>query len=464
MGFKKFSILIAIRTVMVMATLILLAFLVNLNGYYASTFLVVMLLSLQCVLLYRFVVKTNNELTRFFEAARYADYSQRFEFQGIGAGFAELGDTFTDILKRFQDNRADQEQQNKHFKAVIEHVPVPLISIHFDGKIKLWNNGARRLFGANKVAHLDDLLQFGDDFIAQLQSLNPGERKLVTFEVDGMEHRLVVLATQLIIAGQQEKLLSLQDIQSELDGVQLQAWQDLVRVLTHEIMNSITPVASLAKTAVDLLDDAKSKFAGSAEIAEELNDAFDAVQTVARRSDGLMNFVGSYRQLTRLPAPNKKVIKLERLFSQVIAIATSHWQEEKIELSQKIEPSGLEITVDVDMIEQILINLLQNAEQALLSSKSPQESSTSSLVTFKPLKVSMFANLNRRGHVVVDIMDNGVGVPDELSKKIFVPFFTTKREGSGVGLALTRQVMIAHGGNVKLLSSPSGGACFRLTF
>lgn len=450
MGFKKFSILIAIRTVMVMLTLVLLAFLLNLKGYYASTFLVVILLSIQCVLLYRFVVKTNNELTRFFEAARYADYSQRFEFQGIGAGFAELGNTFTDILKRFQENRAVQEQQYKHLKAVIEHVPVPLISIHFDGKISLWNNSARRLFGANKVAHIDDLLQFGDEFIVQLQSLNPGERKLVTFEVDGMEHRLVVLATQLIIAGQQEKLLSLQDIQSELDRVQLQAWQDLVRVLTHEIMNSITPVASLAKTAADLLDDARSKLIDSNEIVDDLNDASDAIHTVARRSDGLMNFVGSYRRLTRLPTPNKKLVSLKTLFDQVAAIATSNWDDKNIQLSMEISPPGLEISFDVDMIEQLLINLLQNAEQALETSSSPQ--------------VSLFASLNRRGHVVVDVMDNGIGVPDEISKKIFVPFFTTKREGSGVGLALTRQVMIAHGGNVKLLSGPSGGACFRLTF
>lgn len=457
MGFKKFSILIAVRTVMVMLTLILLAFLINLKGYYASTLLILILLGIQCVLLYRFIVKTNNELSRFFEAARYADYSQRFEFHGIGAGFVELGNTFTDILNRFQENRADQEQQYKHLKAVIEHVPVPLISIHSDEKISLWNNSARRLFGANKVVHTDDLLQFGEDFITQLQSLNPGERKLMTFEVDGMEHRLVVLATQLIIAGQQEKLLSLQDIQSELDGVQLQAWQDLVRVLTHEIMNSITPVASLARTAVDLLEDAKSKFTDSAEIVEELSDAYNAVQTVARRSDGLMNFVGSYRQLTRLPTPNKKTIKLKQLFAQVIAVATPLWAEKKIELSHKIEPSGLELTVDVDMIEQLLINLLKNAEQALLTAPSHQAETIA-------YQVSLFARLNRRGHVVVDVMDNGAGVPDELAKKIFVPFFTTKREGSGVGLALTRQVMIAHGGNVKLLSSPSGGACFRLTF
>ncbi len=450
MGFKKFSILIAIRTVMVMLTTVLLGFLINLNGYYASTLLVTLLLVAQCVLVFRFVVKTNNELTRFFDAARYADFSQRFEFQDLGAGFAELGNTFTDILKRFQENRAEQEEQYRHLKALIEHVPVPLISIHSDDKISLWNNSARRLFGANTVTQLDDLAQFGEDFIAQLQSLGVGERRLVSFEVDGMEQQLVIQATQIIISGRQEKLLSLQDIQSELDGVQLQAWQDLVRVLTHEIMNSITPVASLAKTAADLLDDAKSKLKDSVVIADELTDASDAINTVARRSDGLMNFVGSYRRLTRLPTPNKKNIKLERLFSQVAAVATSDWNEKNIELTIKIEPPGLATRVDVDMIEQLLINLLQNAEQALATIESP--------------KVNMVGSMNRRGHVVIDVFDNGAGVPDDIVQKIFVPFFTTKREGSGVGLALTRQVMIAHGGSVKLNPSPLGGASFRLTF
>jgi nitrogen fixation/metabolism regulation signal transduction histidine kinase len=428
----------------------MLAFLFNLTGYLISTFVVGVLLIVQSFLLHRFVNKTNNELTRFFEAARYADYSQRFEFMDIGAGFGELGKTFTDILKGFQQSRTTQEEEYRHLKALIEHVPVPLISLHADGKVSLWNNSARRLIGANAVTKVEDFRQFGNDFFNQLQALISGERRLLKFEVDGMEQQLVVQATDIIVSSRQEKLLSLQDIQTELDGVQLQSWQDLVRVLTHEIMNSITPVASLAKTAADLLEDAKSKRDSASQDFEDLQDASDAIHTVARRSDGLMNFVGSYRRLTRLPEPNRKPIKVKNLIADVTTIVTQDWNKKDISCEINITPSGLDVTVDKDMIDQLLINLLKNAEQALTETNDA--------------KVNIDAYLNRRGHVVIDVSDNGPGISEGIAKKIFVPFFTTKREGSGVGLALTRQVMIAHGGNVKLTKSALGGACFKLTF
>jgi two-component system nitrogen regulation sensor histidine kinase NtrY len=450
MGFKQFSLLISIRTVFVMLTLILLTSLISTPGYHAATLLISIFLILQCISIYKFVSKTNSELTRFLDAARYADYSQRFEFTNMGAGFGELGHAFTDILKRFQVNRAGQEEQLRHLKAMIEHVPVPLISIHGDGAVTLWNNSSRRLFGSNPLNRIEDLQQFGSEFANHLTTTSVGERRLVTFEADGMEQQLTVSATEITIAGKKEKLLSMQDIQSELDVVQLQSWQDLVRVLTHEIMNSITPVASLAKTAVDLLDDAKAKITEHPEALEELADVSDAIQTVARRSDGLMKFVGSYRRLTRLPPPTKKLVSIQTLLTEAKTIATQHWDDKGISLDTKIVPSELDIMVDFDMIEQVLINLLQNAEQALIEVSSPE--------------VSINASLNKRGHVVIAIEDNGPGIDDELSKKIFVPFFTTKRKGSGVGLALTRQIMIAHGGKVKLERSELGGALFKLIF
>ncbi len=450
MGFKKFSLIIAIRTILIMLTLMLLTQLINIPGYHAATLLVAVAFIVQSVLIFRFVSKTNRQLTRFFDAARYADFSQRFELKGIGAGFGELGNAFTDILKRFQENRAEHEEKLRHLKAMIEHVPVPLISIHGDGLLTLWNNSSRRLFGSNQISRVEDLEQFGEDFFNHLKAISTGERRLVTFEVDGMEQQLTISATQIVIAGTQEKLISMQDIQSELDGVQLQAWQDLVRVLTHEIMNSITPVASLAKTAVDLLEDASQKVKNNSEITDELTDASDALKTVARRSDGLMKFVGSYRRLTRLPPPNKKLVKLSELFEQVTHIATQDWLPKGIQFSTAIVPTELDVNIDSDMIEQLLINLLQNSEQAIENCNNPV--------------ISMSASLNRRGHVVIDVIDNGQGVPEEFAKKIFVPFFTTKKQGSGVGLALTRQVMIAHGGKVKLEKSESGGALFRLIF
>jgi nitrogen fixation/metabolism regulation signal transduction histidine kinase len=450
MGFKRFSILIAFRIVLIICSIVGLLTLVLKTGYIAAPLLLGGLLVFQCFEVFNFVSKTNRELTRFLDAARYADYSQRFELSGLGAGFEELGQTLTGILKRFHEVRATQEKELKYMRAMVEHVPVPLITIHNNQKVVLLNNSARRLFGSHQVTKLSDLEPFGGGFIDHLVQINPGERRLVNLDIDGMAQQLSISSTQVIIGQQNEKLVSLLDIQGELDRAQLDAWQDLVRVLTHEIMNSITPVASLAKTASDLVADAQEKVTDHPELAEELHDVASAVGTVARRSDGLMNFVASYRQLTRLPAPEKHTLKVADILNNAIAVAAYNWHEHGPALNHSVTPSELAFSVDSDMIEQVLINLLKNAEQALTNMDDP--------------RVELRGQLNKRGHVVIEIEDNGPGIPADMAQKVFVPFFTTKREGSGVGLALTRQVMIAHGGHVRLDQSHQPGCRFVLTF
>jgi nitrogen fixation/metabolism regulation signal transduction histidine kinase len=450
MGFKKFSLLLSARLVLIMLTLLGVTYLLTLTGYLASTVLALGVVTLLVWEIIQFVSKTNAEVTRFLDAARYADFGQRFNFSGLGSGFAELGDAFTDILKRFQKARAGQEEELRHLKALIEHVPAPLISIKTGGKLVLWNNAARRLFGSAHVTRLGDLAQFGSEFETEIASLKAGQRRLVPFSMDGIEQRITLAATQINIGGHVERLISLQDIQSELDAAQLQAWQDLVRVLTHEIMNSITPVASLAKTAVDLVEDAASRVIDNPEVVEELADVRDAVNTVARRSDSLMQFVSSYRRLTRLPAPSKTAIRLDELFAHVARLATQDWDKKSLSLVIHTEPKELDVQADRDMIEQVLINLLQNAAQAL-------EGSSDATVWLK-------ARLSKRGRVMIEVADNGPGIPANIAKEVFVPFFTTKRDGSGVGLALTRQVMLAHGGAVSLQARKDGGAIFSLTF
>ncbi|WP_262690772.1 sensor histidine kinase [Kordiimonas aestuarii] len=450
MGFKKFSLMLAGRLALIMMSLLALTYLVAVPGYHAATLLVFFVVAGQTWEVFHFVSKTNAEISRFLDAARYADFSQRFNLQKLGAGFGELGETFTDILNRFQAARSNQEAELRHLKALVEHVPVPLMSIHADGSVTQWNNAARRMFGSAHVTRIRDLDQFGEEFAKQVRGLEAGEKRLATFTSDDMSQQLALAATQIIIGGHSEKLVSLQNIQSELDIAQLQAWQDLVRVLTHEIMNSITPVASLAKTAVDLVEDVSDKLKGNEELVEELGDVKDAVETVARRSDSLMQFVSSYRRLTRLPPPEKSLVRLDDLFQSVAKVATLEWDEKNIGFSIAIEPEELDIAADRDMIEQVLINMLQNAEQAMAGREHAA--------------LHLSARLNRRGHVIVEIADNGPGIPADIAKKIFVPFFTTKRDGSGVGLALTRQVMIAHGGSVSVGERDGGGAKFTLTF
>jgi nitrogen fixation/metabolism regulation signal transduction histidine kinase len=420
------------------------------RGYHSATLLASIILLLLVAAIWRFVSRTNREVARFLDAVRFADYSQRFDFEHAGSGFASLGRTFTAIIAQMRARRTGQESELRHLRALVEHIPVPLLTVHADDSITLQNNAARRLFGATHVTRLNDLKQFGTSFARAVDEAVPGDRELVTFTVEGVEYHLTLAATEIIIAGDRDRLLSLQDIQSELDATQAEAWQDLVRVLTHEIMNSITPVTSLAQTASDLVDDVVRETGPDSPLAEDLGDVQNAVATVARRSDSLMQFIDSYRQITRLAPPEKKRVPLSELFDTVTRLAMAEWQDDRVSLESRVDPSGLYVYADRDLLEPVLLNLLRNAWQASSDEKQPV--------------VEIAGRLNRRGNTVIEIVDNGQGVPEDIATKIFVPFFTTRAGGSGVGLALARQVMIAHGGFIRLSRNEGSGATFSLTF
>jgi len=458
---NRFALLMIFHVTLLTVTLIGLSVALTTEGYHSITLLLGGITATLVFELYRHVSKTNAELTRFLEAVRYEDFGQRFGSSNpgthTGAGFEELTKVFGDIMQRLKTSRQQQEENLQHLKYLTEHIPVPLLSLYPDGHILLHNNAARRLFGSVHVNKIEDLKVFSADFFDAIKNLKPGRRRLVNFSYDGMNRQMTVVATQIVTGTMSENLISLQDIQSELDGAQLQAWQDLVRVLTHEIMNSITPVASLSKTATDLVDDVRLKLNENASadiVLEELEDVRRAVDTVARRSDGLMQFVQSYRSLTLLPAPQKKTLLLTDLFQRVNELLAGHWATKGIDLTIKVEPESLQLFADPDLLEQLLINLLQNAEQALSTCHHPQ---------LLP-HVTITGRLNQRGYVLIEVADNGPGIPSDIANEIFVPFFTTKPHGSGVGLALTRQIMIAHGGSITVNKSDMGGAKFTLIF
>ena len=454
MVFRFFLVSLVVRLLLVGVAMALVIWLLLEPGYHSATLLSSAVLALLIAELWRYVSRTNREVARFLDAVRFADYSQRFDFEKAGSGFASLGRTFTAIIDEMRQRRSDQESDVRQLKALVEHIPVPLMTVHADDAITLQNNAARRLFGAAHVTRINDLRRFGAGFARAVDEAIPGDRELVTFTVEGAEYQLTLAATEIIIAGDRERLISLQDIQSEIDATQAEAWQDLVRVLTHEIMNSITPVTSLAQTAVELVDDvvrAVEREAGpESPIAEELEDVQSAVATVARRSDSLMQFIEGYRQISRLAPPEKKRVALADLFETATSLAKAEWDDPRVALSSSVEPSGLYVYADRDLLEPVLLNLLRNAWQATRDVENPG--------------IELRGRLNRRGNTVIEVEDNGHGVPEEIATKIFVPFFTTREGGSGVGLALARQVMIAHGGFIRLGRNGGASTTFTLTF
>jgi len=450
MVYRRFSVFLGARLIVVGLALSAFVWLLIRPGYHSATLLAASLLAITAAELWWFIGRTNREIARFLDAARHADFSQRFSFDDLGTGFGDLGQTFTEILERMLDQRAATEVEARRLNALIDHIPVPLLTVHGDNSISLQNNAARRLFGASHVTRLSDLRQFGMSFHDAVAEAVPGNRELVTFSVDGVEYQLTLATTENIVAGESSRLVSLQDIQAELDVTQAQAWQDLVRVLTHEIMNSITPVTSLAATAADVVDDILKKSGADSPIAEDLVDLRDAVTTVARRSDNLMQFVDSYRQLTRLAPPEKKRIQIADVFESVGRLASAEWPDSETWLSLSVDPAGLDVYADRILLEPVLLNLLRNAWQVTKD--------------LDLARVQVRGRMNRRGNVVIEVCDNGPGVPDDIANKIFVPFFTTREEGSGVGLALARQVMTAHGGFIRVSQNEGGGARFTLTF
>lgn len=450
MIFRRYSLQLAGRFLIALLAMFAVVWFALQPGYHGMTVIALSVFGLSVFSVWHLIHRTNRELSRFLDAARYADFSQRFNFPGTGTGFDELGQTLTDILGRQRSMRTDQQQEVRHLRALIEHIPVPLMSVHSDESVILQNNAARRLFGSAHVVRLKDIAQFGESFHKAILEAVPGNRELVAFSVEGVEYQLTMAVSEIVVVGDRQRLISLQDIQSELDMMQAEAWQDLVRVLTHEIMNSITPVTSLAKTARDVVEDIVQNTDPEAQTADDLADLRDAVTTLARRSDSLMQFVESYRQVTHLQAPHKKRIRLKDLFEAVSQLVVAEWPEDSVSLVKKVSPAGLAVYADRDLLEPVLLNLLHNAWFATEGID-------------KPL-IQLTGRLNRRGNVIIEVSDNGPGVPEEIARKIFVPFFTTRRGGSGVGLALARQVMIAHGGFIRVAKNQGGGARFTLTF
>ena len=459
----RFRAALLVRLVLLFATLFILVHLVTTARYVATTALVALAAVVQALAMVRLVDRTNLELTRFLQSIRHRDFSRSFSPRYGGSGFDHLARVFSEITGSFREIDTKREERERYFRILVEHVPVALLTVHADGRASLLNHAASRLFGVSQIHRVEQLAELGGDLLSCIERAEPGQRILARIDIDGARRYLKLSVTEVSVSTDIQRLFALQDIQRELDATELDAWQDLVRVLSHEIMSSITPVTSLARTAVTLLDDVVDEFSEllaegatvfsaskSAEFGERLGDARAAVDTVARRSDGLMQFVRSYRRLTRLPPAQLQNTAFTQLFARLAALMRAEWSGADIELSVEVIPESLEVSADPELLDQALINLLRNAADAVGGSEKPH--------------IWLSARMSRRGRAIIEVADNGAGIHPDLSDEIFVPFFTTKRNGSGIGLSLARQVMLAHGGAISVGQRPGGGALFRLSF
>jgi nitrogen fixation/metabolism regulation signal transduction histidine kinase len=393
--------------------------------------------------LWRYIQRTNLELARFVEAVRFGDLQQSFTHRSEGSGFSEFGDALEAGIKRLRDERHRLSDDNRFFGAVLDDAPTPLLTVDFAGRVELVNKAARRLFTHDRGVRTEDFAAYGESFAAALAENPPGRPRLVPIVVDGVSQMAVVRAATVNRLGGSVTAVAVQPIQGELNAVEIAAQSDLVRVLTHEIMNSMTPVTSLAQTAAALM------VAADKGDDPDVADARAAVERLARRAEGVMHFVESYRQISRKPEVRRRTFDGSGWAREIEALFRASDGAEGVDFRLLDAADPVSMDADPDLLCQVLINLLRNAADAARAHAE------------RPL-VTLSLTHTAGGRVQIEVEDNGAGVPEDIAQDVFLPFFTTKAQGTGVGLSLARQIVLAHGGAIELIKGDLGGALFRI--
>jgi len=448
-GMKRFYINCIIRVLLLSATICLLAYLLFKTDLIATAIFFGLVGAYQIFALIRYVSKTNRDLTRLLQSIKYSDFSQSFSSNLRGSGFEELHGTLTDVIKEFQRARLEKEEHFRFLQTIVDHVGIGLIAFDNRGDVEMINNAAKKLLKISQLKNIHDLKGVSARLVDKLFELSPGADDLVKLKRDDDLLQLSIYATGFVLHNKQLMLVAMQDIQGVLEEREMKSWQNLIRVLTHEIMNSITPIASLASTAHGLLKDERQ-----CELPESLNetlgDVRHAVSTIEKRSKGLLTFIENYRKLTRIPKPEFKIVSVKDLFERVEHLMKDQFEAHGIEFNIQIDPQSLTLTADQALIEQVLINLCKNAIEALSGVADPG--------------IKIKGGTDERGNPVIKVIDNGRGIPEDVAARIFIPFFTTRPQGSGIGLSLSRQIIRLHKGTIGVTSTPNEKTVFKLRF
>ena len=435
-GFRRrFEFGLAWRTGVLIAAIALLAEALKTPDLRAARVVTALIALSALASLWEFIRRTNFQVARFIESVRFEDYAQRFS-DPSGGGFDVLGQTLDAALKALQDRHVQASGEARYLSAIVDDSPSALLAVDQDGKVELLNKAARQLLGRHHIARAEDLRSLGPELLAASQ-LPPGTRKITRLMIDGVPHRAIFASAHVARLEGGVTVLSILPVQSELGALEIAAQADLVRVLTHEIMNSLTPVTSLARSAAEMVAAAEAK-------GVDLGDARVATETVARRAEGISRFVESYREFAQAPEVHRDAFPAKPWAEEILRLATAGAGDRPIDMRIEVSPPTHKINADPELLAQALLNLLRNAMRATAESDQPM--------------IRFVISRQARGQSRIEVRDNGPGIPEDRRDDIFLPFYTTHRGGSGVGLSFARQVALAHGGSISAGDAPEGGA------
>ena len=436
MGFRrKFEFGLAWRTLVLVLAIWLFAKALSVADLRAARIVAALIAFSALASLWQYIRRTNFQVSRFIESVRFEDYSQRFS-DPSGGGFDVLGDTLDAALKSLQARHAQAAVEARYLAAIVDDSPSALLSIDEDGRVEMLNKAARQLLARQPISRREDLAILGAE-LAAAADLPPGTRKITRLLIDGIPHRAILASAQVARLDRGATILSILPVQSELGALEVAAQADLVRVLTHEIMNSLTPVTSLARSSADMV-------ARAVEQGADLGDARMATETVARRAEGILRFVESYREFAQTPEVRRQSFAALPWAEELLRLALASAPERVGGAALEVKPESLKLNADPELLAQALLNLLRNAFRVTADAADPV--------------VVLAFSRQAGGRYRIEVRDNGPGIPADRRDDVFLPFYTTHKGGSGVGLSFARQVALAHGGSISAGEAPEGGA------
>lgn len=447
---KKLYYNIILRVFLLVLFSLALAYLIFIDKSLRISIICIVIIVFITTNLISYLNSTNKKIRFFFDSVRNDDSNLAFPVESGNSALNELYRSMNKVNHQIQQLKIENRQQEQYFRTILEHLATGILTYNNKGFILHANSSTKNLLSIEVLTHLQQIERSNEKLFEAINSIKPFERKLVAVTSDRGEIQLSLKATSIKTNENELVILSIQDIKNELDEKEVESWMKLIRVLMHEIMNSITPITSLSESLSNIYINGDKPVLPEQVNTKTIATTLQGLNVIKEQGKGLMSFVESYRKLTRVPEPEKKLFKISDLMVRVQILYNSLEKSDKTDLSISLANPDLEIFADQNLISQVLINLLKNALEA-------NENNSDAQIR---IRVSEGPDMNPE----ICVIDNGPGIAPENLDEIFVPFFTTRQNGSGIGLSISRQIMKVHGGNLKVRSSRGKETVFCLTF
>ncbi len=441
MIFKDFQWRILSRVLLLVITLTAASFFL-VKQWHVYLALISPLVFYQIIEFLRFQKKTYDEVNQFVEAVHYRDFSRYFDVKHASADIQPLRKGFNEINSTFKVISKEKETQYQYLQKILELVDTGILSYELEtGEVVWMNETLKRMLQLPYLKTIHSLEKRDSSLFTEISQLKPGESKIATAHLEKSHYKILLSATAFQTEGKKFKLVAFQNVNEALDETESRAWQKLLSVMTHEIMNSVAPISSLAETLKKRLTSSDTN---------TLEDLELGIDTIKRRSEGLLKFAETYRNLNKITKLNLQKVYIRELFGNLHQLMAPTFEQKGIELEIILKETDLMLEADPSLIEQVLINLIVNAMEAVKDQEEPR------------IILSAEQTLNKK--IILKVADNGPGIPEEVLDKIFIPFFSTKKSGSGIGLSLCKQIVMLHRGTIQVQSIQGKGTVFSMQF